>query len=141
MEKATCAPIVEVDSDEEAEMDIPPPTSTYTPSPPPPTIGASAGSSSALPDWYQNCLNALILCLLISSSCGKIIKMISAFYFRSKIDNYAPCLRNKIIELERSWLSKLTWHNSCDLSFILHCSSCSCLFYLDFCFGFRFVFP
>ena len=35
MEKATRAPIVEVDSNEEAEMDIPPTLPNNAPSPPP----------------------------------------------------------------------------------------------------------
>ena len=53
----------------------------------------------------------------------------------------APWLRSKIVDLERSWLSKLTWHSLCNLSFLLHYSSYSCLFYLSFCFEFRFDFP
>ena len=50
VEKATRAPVIELDSDEEAEKDIPPPSLTHAPLPPPPT----AGSSAASPDWYQN---------------------------------------------------------------------------------------
>ena len=52
MEKATHAPVVEVDSDEEAKMDIPPPSPIDAPSPPPLTVGTC--SSSTLPNWYQN---------------------------------------------------------------------------------------
>ena len=99
----------------------------------------------------KTCLIALILCLLISSSCDKIIKMIFAFYLRSKIDDYAPCLtskvddytpclRRKITDLERSWLNKLTWHNSCDLGFILNCSSSTLLFLSWFLFWISFCF-
>ena len=60
-------------------------------------------------------LSALISSPLISSSWDRIIKM-----------TYAPCLRSKTNFFESFLPSKLTWVNSCSLSF-LHCHSSCCL--------------
>ena len=77
---------------------------------------------------------------LVSSNCGKTIKMTYAPYLRSKTDDCAFYLRSKIGDFETFLPSKLTWLSSCSLTFLHRL----CSHFLDivdylvfyFCFGF-----